>query len=367
MKRIISIIILFPILNACYLDENIPPDQEVWDYELPANLGMNENVLLQLDADIKQGLFGNTQGLTIIKNNKLIFENYYQGTGRNDFFAVGRLGTGLVTALFGEILNNRLANQLDTPIYRFFPEYTAIFEANPNKREITIEHLLNMTSGFVWNESLTTIDEADNDLTKLLNSDNYVEFVLNQPLEAPPGRRFSFNSGCNIILLNLMDKLIGESLQEYFEQRVFAPLGIEDYQVDHTPSGLPNYSLGLSLKQLDLTKIGYLLLKNGEWEGLQIIDNRWMDQILQSQKTISSQNDFGYNWWLFNNQSFIFTNYNIDDVNYLFGTRNQGIYFSQKRDLLVVINNGIDPGRSFSNTSFWAFTQVLDSLLPVEF
>lgn len=367
MKRIILIIILIPLLNACYLDEDVPPDQEVWEYDLPANLGMNENVLLQLDFDIKQDLFGNIRGLTIVKNDKLIFENYYQNSDRQSIFPAGRLGTGLVTALFGEVLNNRLANQIDTPIFRFFPEYDEIFDANPTKREITIEHLLNMTAGLVWNESLTPIDEDRNNLAQLLETDDYVRYVLSQPLEAPPGRRFSYNSGCNIILLTLMDKLIDESLRDYFEQRVFSPLGIEDYQVDNTPGGLPNYSLGLSMNQLDLTKIGYLMLKNGEWDGLQIIDNRWMDQILESQNTISNQNDFGYNWWLFNNESFIFTNYSIDDVNYLYGARNQGIYFSQKNDLLVVINNGIDPGRNFSNSSFWAFTRVLGSLLPVQF
>ncbi|MEL6562217.1 MAG: serine hydrolase, partial [Bacteroidota bacterium] len=239
--------------------------------------------------------------------------------------------------------------------------------ANPTKREVTIEHLLSMTAGFVWNESLTPIDEDRNNLGQLLESDEYVAYVLNQPLEAPPGRRFSYNSGCNIILLNIMDKLLDESLEEYFELRIFSPLGIEDYQVSNTPTGLPNYSTGLIMNQLDLTKIGYLMLKNGEWDGLQIIDSRWMDQILESQSTISNQNDFGYNWWLFNNESFIFTNYSVDDVNYLYGARNQGIYFSQKNDLLVVINNGIDPGRSFSNSSFWAFTRVLDSLLPVQF
>lgn len=364
MKRILLIIIIVPILNACFLGEDVPPDQQTWQYELPGSMGMDENVLLQLDRDIKQNLFGNTLGVTIIKNDRLIYENYYQGRKRADSFSIGRLGTGLVTALFGEILNNRLANQLDTPVYRFFPEYSDIFESNPTKKEITIKHLLQMTDGLVWNETLTGIDQPGNNLTELLNSDDMVEFVFNQQLEAPPGRRFSYNSGCSVIILTLMDKLLEQPIQEFFEERIFTPLGIKNYEVSNTPSGIPNYSLSLRMNQLDLTKIGYLLLKNGNWNNTQIIDSRWIEEILSSQNKISDQNDFGYNWWLFNNDSFIFNNYGIDDIKYLYGATNQGIYFSQNRDLLVVINNGLDPSRNFSNSSFWALTRVLDSILP---
>ena len=367
MKRIFFIIILLPFLNGCYLNEEVPPDQTTWEYQLPGNLGMDENVLLQLDSDIKEDLFGNTLGVTIIKNDKLVYENYYQNKDRTDLFPIGRLGSGIVTALFGEVLNNKLANQLDTPVFWFFPEYASIFEETPTKKEITIRHLLQMTDGLVWNEALTGIDQEGNNLAQLLNSSDMVEFIFSQQLEAPPGRRFSYNSGCNVILLNLMDKLLDEPLQDYFNQRIFSPLGIKNFQITNTPTGLPNYTLGLSLSQLDLTKIGYLFLKNGEWDGFQIIDSRWMDQILTSQSIISNQNDFGYSWWLFNNESFVFTNYGLDDVNYLFGATNQRIYFSKNSDLLVVINNGLDPGRSFSNSSFWAFLRVLDSLLPAQF
>ncbi|MGB3464520.1 MAG: hypothetical protein WBA74_04590, partial [Cyclobacteriaceae bacterium] len=106
---------------------------------------------------------------------------------------------------------------------------------------------------------------------------------------------------------------------------------------------------------------GYLLLKEGNWQGSQLIDSRWVNDILTVQNVISTQNNFGYHMWNFNENSFIFQNYALEDIFYVYGSYSQGLFLSKSRDLLVVVNNGLDPNRNFSNSSFWAFTRVLDS------
>ena len=189
---------------------------------------MNESVLLDFDAAVQFQNFGNMQGLIVIKDDHLVFENYYQQNSRRELFPVGRIGASLVSMLLGEVLNNELGNQIDTPIYQLLPEYSGIFDAEPLKRQITIRHLLTMQTGLVWNESLRTVADTGNDLSAMIISNDYVEFVLSKQVEATPGRRFSFNSGCYFILLKIMDQLLDTHLQAYFEERLFQTLGIEN-------------------------------------------------------------------------------------------------------------------------------------------
>ena len=364
MKKIYALALLLPLLTACGDDDSFFQDQEIWEYASPASRNMNEGILLDLDEGIKLQNFGNLQGLLIIKDNRIVFENYYQQNSRVDLFPVGRVGSSLVTLLLGEVLNNELGNQLDTPIHELLPGYGAIFDENPVKKEITIRHLLTMQSGLVWNESLRSVADPNNDLVRMTNSNDYIAYILNQQIEAPPGRRFAYNSGSYYILLKIMAELLDQPINEYFEERLFEPLQIDNYLLGTTPSGLPDYVLGLSMNTLDLAKIGYFTLKKGEWQSRRLVDDRWVDQLLSIQKEISNQNNFGFGWWNFAEESLVATTYGLNDVFYLFGEESQGIYLSESQDLLVVVSNGLDPVRSFGNSSFWAFIRVLDSLQP---
>lgn len=364
MRKLLHILIILPLLWSCGDDDDFFPDQEVWPYASPASKGMNEGILLDFNSNVELQNFGNLQGFIVIKDDHLVFENYYQENSRREFFPVGRVGASLVTMLLGEVLNNELGNQIDLPIYQLLPEYSAIFDANPIKKEITIRHLLKMQTGLVWNESLRSVADPSSDLNSMIRSNDYVEFVLSKQIEATPGRRFAFNSGCYFILLKIMDQLLEVPVQSYFEERLFQPLGIENYTVDNTPQGLPDYVLGLSMTTLDLTKVGYFVLKKGDWQGLRIIDDRWVDQLLSVQVEISSQNRWGFGWWGFGEESLVSTNYGINDVYYLFGENSQGMYLSESQNMVVVVSNGLDAARGFNNSSFWAYIRVLDSLQP---
>ncbi len=362
MKEFLTLVFLTVTLTGCYLNEDVPEDQNIWDYSLPSQQGLADGELLTLDQEIEDDLFGATQSLIIIKNDQLIFENYYDENDRTTLFPIGRVGIGIVSALFGEVLNNELANQLDQPIAVFFPEYSEIFDETPAKRNITVRHLLNMTEGLAWNGSVISIEEESNDLRQMRASNDFVEYVLSRPLEAPPGNRFSFNSGNSIILLNLIDRLIDEPLSEFFSARLFGPLEITSFEVRNMPNGLPDYGTGLSLSTLDLTKIGYLLIKNGVWNGVQLIDSRWIDDMFSSQEEVDLNFDFGFQWWRFNDTSFIARQFGFSDFHFIHGERSQGLYLSRDGQFVITVNNGFNTARNFATPSFFIFIRILDSI-----
>jgi len=368
MKGLILYSFLILVLSGCYLSEDVPEDQDVWEYSQPSAQNLSSSILLDLDQqikiDINESMFlQNVNSLIIIRNDHLVFENYYNNHGRSSIFPIGKIGIGIVSALFGEVLNNELAGQLDTRIDQFFPDYESIFNESPTKRDITIRHLLSMTSGLAWNESIFPIDNPESNLSQLLNSSDFISFILSRQLEAPPGIRFSENSGNSILLLHIMDQLIDESLADFFQSRLFDPLEITTQQVSMTPGGLPNYSLGLSMNTIDFTKIGYLMIKDGEWGGFQVVDPRWLDTILSTQRTLSNNTEAGFHWFRFPEGSFVDERTGIQDFNYQLGEFSQGLFFSEDAQIVMVSTNGLDPARGLSSSSsFSIFNRFLEAV-----
>ena len=91
----------------------------------------------------------------------------------------------------------------------------------------------------------------------------------------------------------------GQSIAEYAEDHVFAPLGIDEYYWKTTPRGLPDTEGGLYLEAEDLARIGLLYLRDGVWDGRRILPNGWVEASTARQaETGNAQGwGYGYQWW----------------------------------------------------------------------
>jgi CubicO group peptidase (beta-lactamase class C family) len=66
---------------------------------------------------------------------------------------------------------------------------------------------------------------------------------------------------------------------EYAKAKLFAPLGITDVFWPHDPQGISIGCFGSYLQTRDLAKIGYLYLRNGAWEGKQLLPAAWIEKV----------------------------------------------------------------------------------------
>jgi CubicO group peptidase (beta-lactamase class C family) len=83
-------------------------------------------------------------------------------------------------------------------------------------------------------------------------------------------------------------------LLEYAAEYLFKPLDIR-YHWKLTPTGLPDTEGGLYLSSRDLAKIGYLFLKNGRWDGKQIVSVEWVKASVTPQVTTGEGSaQYGY-------------------------------------------------------------------------
>jgi CubicO group peptidase (beta-lactamase class C family) len=111
------------------------------------------------------------------------------------------------------------------------------------------------------------------------NSPDWVKFVLDRPMSSPPGDIFNYNSGNPHLLSGILTKLTGMSALEYAKAKLFGPLGISDVFWSFDPQGISNGGWGLYLKPRDMAKIGYVYLRNGVWEGKQLLPPEWVNKV----------------------------------------------------------------------------------------
>jgi CubicO group peptidase (beta-lactamase class C family) len=101
------------------------------------------------------------------------------------------------------------------------------------------------------------------------------------------------------LLSYIFRKATGTDIEEYASQHLFSPLGISQYFWKRIPTGIPDTEGGLYLAATDLAKIYYLFLKEGNWNGKQIVSREWVKESVTPAVTLSAGVKYGYKWWLY--------------------------------------------------------------------
>jgi CubicO group peptidase (beta-lactamase class C family) len=200
----------------------------------------------------------------------------------------------IVSTLTAIELQHGLLDSVDHPILDLFSDKN-ISNIDDNKRAITVQSLLDMTSGIDWKEKAYTPDET---VMRMYESPDRTEFVLSQPMSNPPGTKFYYNSGNPYVLSALITRKTGQSAFEFAKQELFGPLGITSARWGRVDAqGVTDGEAGLSLAPHDMARIGYLYLHDGIWDGKQIIPSSWVDRAKQGRISASSGFHYANLWW----------------------------------------------------------------------
>ncbi len=323
-----TILIIAILFSSCYLSEELPPDQTVWEYDLPVNVNLDQEALLSLDTRIKINDFERIRGLTIIKDGKLVFENYYSENSRYTLNALGGTSMAITIAAIA-IAEEKGFLSFDDKIEDYLPEYADIFEDDNNKTFITIRHLILNKSGLPWSIS---------DLFDIQTTNDWVRYVLEKSMQAPAGLQFNFNNACGLILAKIIENGSGQSFQGFIEENIFQPLGIINVSIKQDSQGNFDGAFGISVSLLDLTKIGYLMLEEGIWNGRRVIDPNFVDQATSIQTNVSGTYNAGYSWRRFGSDFENFFGINHEDIYFITGELGQHLYIIPSKNLIVCID-----------------------------
>jgi len=287
---------------------------------------LDATVLDRLDADLSRGKHGYVDGFLVIRNGRVAYEktyrhdyaklfqaapdrvpgpyNYYDPAWYpyehgSDLHTMQSVSKSVTSALVGIAIRRGEISGVDAKAVPYFSAYRVA--ADPRRERMTLKDLLTMTSGIRWDE--TTVDYTDpaNSCARMEASEDWIQFVLDQPMAAEPGSTFVYSSGVTELLAEVLRKATGKQADAYAAEHLFGPLGISRFYWKKTPTGHPDTEGGLYLTARDLAKIGYLYMKDGVWDGRRILPEGWAAASTRRQSDPTGEDatmKYGYQWWV---------------------------------------------------------------------
>lgn len=290
--------------------------------------GLDENVITNVTNLIVREKYKRIDALLILRNNKLVYENYFHGYSQDIPHNIFSAGKSITSILTGIAIDKGFIENADQPIAEFLPEYESQFSSDPKKKEITIRHVLNMSSGLACDDWYQQTE------TEMQKSDDWVKFTLSLPLVNEPGLTGSYCTGGVVTLGRVIENASGMSLEEFANEFLFGPLNISEYKFHEMPDGKSSGGGLLFLAPRAMAKIGLLMLNNGMWEEERIVSEDWIAKCSESQLKLTNQFDgYGYLWW---KQSF------SENVKSYFADGNGGqhIFVIPSKQLVIVFTGG---------------------------
>ena len=269
----------------------VPWPTKAWQISTPEEQGMDSASLARLIEAV--GTY-KQDSLMIIRHGNIVAEAYYAPYVADVSHDLRSVTKSIVSTLTAIELQQGLLDSVDHPVLDLFPDRT-ILNVDENKKAMTVQSLLDMTSGIAWKERAYTPDET---VMRMYDSPDRTEFVLSQPMANPPGTKFYYNSGNPYVLSALITRKTGQSAFEFAKKELFGPLGITSARWGRVDAqGVSDGEAGLSLAPHDMARIGYLYLHDGIWDGKQIIPSSWVDRAKQGKISASSGFHYANLWW----------------------------------------------------------------------
>ena len=267
---------------------------------LPENFsyqGQSFNTVAYLDST-------GTQGLLVLQNDSLVFENYYKGQTQTTRHISWSVSKSFISALFGIALEVGHIKSIEQKVEEYLPELIG-----SGYEGVRIKDVLQMSTGVGFNEDYA---DFNSDINRWFRSfafgDSQDEFAATLVRERPPGTYNHYVSINTHVLGMILVKATGRSLTEYLQEKIWQKIGMEHnaYWVADN-EGMEMALGGLNATLRDYAKMGQLFLHNGNWKGEQIVPEAWVKasitpdapHLMPSSDSSSDQDlGYGFQWWI---------------------------------------------------------------------
>ncbi len=305
-----------------YLDDG-------WQVSSISEQDMDTEIITEMTNNILSGQYRGIHSMLIVKNGVLVHEVYFEEYERKSLQIIYSITKSITSALIGIAIDQGLISGVEDPILDFFPQYDI---SDTQKQQIKLKHLLTLTSGFDWDEKTYPYSDPRNSEYGMVRSNDWMKYVLEEPLADEPGTKYQYNTGSVHLLSGVIKNVSSLYANEFAEEYLFQPLDISEYEWNTDPQGYQctgGTNGGLRLKARDVAKFGYLFLNSGRWHGTQVVPEAWIKESTREHVQVSDTKRCGYLWWL---DELI----NIDHF-YAAGYGGQSIHIVPELDLMIVL------------------------------
>lgn len=303
----------------------------------PADAGFNKDSINALTDTISKFRQRDFRGLIVIKDNKIVLENYYNTFWRNHIHDIRSAGKSITAVLLGVAIKDGLVKNLEQDVYSFFPKkkYPSIHE---DYKKVKLIHLLNMVSGL----------DADSDNPKTMGSegkwiakDEWLSYLLSVPLSNEPGKKWVYADINAVLIGAIIEEKSGMSLRDYAKQKVFEPLEIKEFYWYTNASNQTGAAGNLYISTLDFAKLGLLVANKGKWGNKQLADNDYMNRLVSEHSSaIGDYNpladEYGMLWYRTKRK------FGDNEINYLWASGNGGnhLVVVPEENMVIAMTSG---------------------------
>jgi len=264
-----------------------------------SNDSVDQNKIMEMNGLIAQNKLKDITSIVVIKNGKLLIEEYFNGSSRDSLHDPRSVGKTFASAMLGIAIHDGFIKSENQTLKDFY-DLKKFNNYSPRKEGITLKNLLTMSSIF---------DGDDNDSDSPGNEENmyptpdWAKFTLDLRVDSTKtgGKQWNYFTAGAMLLGDIVNKSVPRGLEKYTDEKLFKPLGITKYQWPYSPQHVPSTAGGLQMRSLDYAKFGQLYKNNGAWNGKQIIPESWVKQsftkYLTLPKDVVGEGYYGYLFW----------------------------------------------------------------------
>ena len=211
-------------------------------------------------------------GLMILKDGKVVYEEYAPSHTPDQLHIMWSVSKTFTATAVGFAVQDGLLS-LDDKVVDYFPES---LPANPHPwlLEMTLHDLITMSSGL-----------HDDYIGRASSGEEFdwAALTLASSFDFEPGTMYHYNSMNTYLLSVIVSKVTGKKTADYLNEKLFTPLGIEEFIWNESPQGYNAGGWGLHITLESLAKMGQFMLQRGEWNGKQLLGKEWFDNAMSPQ------------------------------------------------------------------------------------
>ncbi|TVZ51943.1 serine hydrolase domain-containing protein [Dokdonia sp. Hel_I_53] len=316
-----------------------PIDDTSWETASLDTLEWNETALEELNSFL---IASNTKAFIILKNGKIVVENYYQNTDSNTNHRWNSAAKTLTAATVG-IAQEQGFLHIENPSSDYLGEgWTSM--TTEQEAAITLKNQLTMTTGGEYMvDNLNCTDPE----------------CLSYNSEA--GASWYYHNAFYILIQDVISNATAQSFDTYFNTQLQAKIGMNGFWFDF------GYLKLFSSNARDMARFGLLNLSNGIWNSEQIIPASFFTEMTTISQSLNKA--YGYLWWLNGQSDYKLPGSNItfsgkliptapDDLIAGLGKDDQKLYVVPSEKLVVIrLGDATDSstqGPSGYDTELWA-------------
>ncbi len=283
------------------------------------------------------------RSLLIIQNDTLKYEYYSKKINEQELHSSYSIAKSFTSALIGIAIEEGFIKSEQDPVIKYIPELTNVAHAD----KLTIEHLLNHTSGIKYN----------------LATDATIYYGRNS-LKALKQIKFQFLPGIKQHYLNINVELLGLILKratgispsKYLEDKIWKPIQMCSdgvWSVDEKNRMEKSFCC-IGATAMDYAKFGRLYLNEGVWNGKRVISESWYNKSINRDTSNGSSFNYNYCWHIGLKKYGDFM---------AIGLYKQHIYINPEKNLLIILFNDKEKPLKAERVNWWfIFRQIADQL-----